>query len=131
MITATETDWETNETEFPHELARVMSAPPEAKEFDIDQDGAITLFDLYVTVVRNLAQSYLERELLATEHPLLDDNGDGERNRGANRLPHRRARGPSQAQETLDLPDELDRRWPRFKVRFASILAGGIRTADR
>lgn len=77
VITATETDWETNETEFPHELARVLSAPPEAKEFDIDQDGAITLFDLYVTVVRNLAQSYLERELLATEHPLLDDNGDG------------------------------------------------------
>ncbi len=77
VISATETDWETNETEFPHELARVLSAPPEAKEFDIDQDGTITLFDLYVTVVRNLAQSYLERELLATEHPLLDDNGDG------------------------------------------------------
>ena len=77
VITATEVDWETNETEFPHELARVLSAPPEAKDFDIDQDGASTLFDLYVTVVRNLAQSYLERELLATEHPLLDDNGDG------------------------------------------------------
>src|SRR5438093_2372014 len=77
VITATEVDWETNETEFPHELARVLSSPPEAKEFDIDQDGMITLFDLYVTVARNLAQSYLERELLATEHPLLDDNGDG------------------------------------------------------
>ena len=77
VITATEVDWETNETEFPHELARVLSALPEAKEFDIDQDGTSTLFDLYVTVVRNLAQSYLERELLATEHPLLDDNGDG------------------------------------------------------
>ena len=77
IITATEPDWETNETEFPHELARVLSAPPEAKEFDIDQDGTSTLFDLYVTIVRNLAQSYLERELLATEHPLLDDNGDG------------------------------------------------------
>lgn len=77
VITATEADWETNETEFPHELARMLSEPPPAKEFDIDQDGRGTLFDLYVTVVRNLAQSYLERELLATEHPLLDDNGDG------------------------------------------------------
>ncbi len=77
VITATETDWETNETEFPHELARVLSAPPDAKEFDIDQDGTISLFDLYVTVARNLAQSYLDREFLATEHPLLDDNGDG------------------------------------------------------
>jgi hypothetical protein len=77
VVTATETDWETNETEFPHELARVLSSPPEMKEFDIDHDGTITLFDLYVTVARNLAQSYLERQLLATEHPLLDDNGDG------------------------------------------------------
>lgn len=77
VITATEVDWETNETEFPHELARVLSEPPPAKEFDIDQDGRSTLFDLYVTVARTLAQSYLERELLATEHPLLDDNGDG------------------------------------------------------
>ena len=77
IIAATETDWETNETEFPHELARVLSTPPIAKELDIDADGALTVLDLYVTVVRNLAQSYLERELLATEHPLLDDNGDG------------------------------------------------------
>ncbi len=77
VISATETDWETNETEFPHELARVLSTPPETKELDIDEDGSISLFDLYVTVARNLAQSYVERELLATEHPLLDDNGDG------------------------------------------------------
>ena len=77
VISATETDWETNETEYPHELARVLSVPPELKDFDIDQDGTISLFDLYVTVARNLAQSYLEREFLATEHPLLDDNGDG------------------------------------------------------
>ena len=77
MISATEVDWEINETEFPHELARVLSSPPETKEFDIDQDGSITLFDLYVTVARNLAQSYVEREFIATEHSLLDDNGDG------------------------------------------------------
>ncbi len=77
VISATETDWETNETEFPHELARILSAPPETKELDIDEDGAISLFDLYVTVARNLAQSYVDRELLATEHPLLEDNGDG------------------------------------------------------
>ena len=77
VISATEVDWETNETEFPHELARVLSAPPEDKELDVDLDGAISLFDLYVTVARNLAQSYVEREFLATEHSLLDDNGDG------------------------------------------------------
>jgi hypothetical protein len=77
IISATDVDWEINETEFPQELAKVLSSPPEEKELDVDDDGAITLFDLYVTVTRNLAQSYLDRELLATEHPLIDDNGDG------------------------------------------------------
>lgn len=76
VITATEADWETNETEFPQQLTTTLGALPPEKEFDIDQDGAITVFDLYITVTRNLAQSYVERELLATEHPLLDDNGD-------------------------------------------------------
>jgi hypothetical protein len=77
VITATEADWETNEPEYPHELARVLSSPPDAKALDADEDGVLSLFDLYITVARNLAQSYVERELLCTEHPLLDDNGDG------------------------------------------------------
>ncbi|HUQ69212.1 MAG TPA: hypothetical protein VM165_06805 [Planctomycetaceae bacterium] len=77
VITATEADWETNETEFPHEFARVLSGLETAENLDVDKDGRVSLFDLYVTVVRTLAQSYLERELLATEHALLDDDGDG------------------------------------------------------
>ncbi len=77
VITATEADWETNETEFAGEFARILSSPPAEKELDVDQDGQITLFDLYITVARDLAQSYRDRELLATEHPLLDDNADG------------------------------------------------------
>jgi hypothetical protein len=77
VITATEADWETNETEFPAEFARILSTPPSMKELDVDEDGQISLFDLYITVARGLAQSYRDRELLATEHSLLDDNGDG------------------------------------------------------
>jgi hypothetical protein len=77
VISATEVDWETNETEFAGEFARLLSSPPPAKELDIDSDGQITLFDVYVTIARNLAQSYRDSELLATEHSLLDDNGDG------------------------------------------------------
>lgn len=77
VISATEEGYETNETEFPHELARVLTAPPATKEFDVDEDGAPSLFDLYVTVSRNLAASYSTNQLLTTEHPLLDDNGDG------------------------------------------------------
>ncbi|HET6424068.1 MAG TPA: hypothetical protein VFG20_10320 [Planctomycetaceae bacterium] len=78
VLAATETDWETNETEFPHELARLMAAEDfTTKDLDADQDGKFTMLDLYVTTVRNLAQSYFGGELLATEHALLDDDGDG------------------------------------------------------
>lgn len=77
VITATEADWETNETEFGSEFARVLSSPPQAKELDVDQDGQISLFDIYIAVARGLAQSFRDREVLATEHSLLDDNGDG------------------------------------------------------
>lgn len=77
VISATEADWETNETEFPRQLAGVLTDEIPLEELDADTDGKLTLFDLYLTVNRRLAQSYLERELLATEHPRLDDNGDG------------------------------------------------------
>lgn len=77
VITATEADWETNETEFPHEFARLLSSLAMEENLDADKDGRVSLFDLYITTVRNLAQSYLERELLATEHALLDDDGNG------------------------------------------------------
>lgn len=77
IISATEADWETNETEFPLQLAAALTEEIPFKEFDADSDGALTLFDLYITLNRRLAQSYLDRQFLATEHPLLDDNGDG------------------------------------------------------
>lgn len=77
VIAATEADWETNETELPYELASLLESPPAKEEFDIDGDGTMSLFDAYLTVARKLAQSYLDRELLSTEHALLDDNGDG------------------------------------------------------
>ncbi len=76
VISATEADYETNETEFPQELVKVLEAP-ETKESDVDSDGSFSVFDLYLTVARNITQSYVDRELLATEHALLDDNGDG------------------------------------------------------
>lgn len=77
IITATEPDLEVNETYFPHALAEVLASPPAAQEFDVDRDGRLTLFDLYITVARNIAQKFVDDELLPTEHALLDDNGDG------------------------------------------------------
>lgn len=77
VISATEADAEVNETIFPHKLAAALADPPVLPAFDIDGDGQATLFDAYLWAARETAQEYASGELLATEHSLLDDNGDG------------------------------------------------------
>ena len=76
VISATEADYETNETRFPlalaEELAKLSPDYP-----DVDMDGARSLFDLYIGIAKNVAQRYTDEMLLATEHSQLDDNGDG------------------------------------------------------
>lgn len=75
VITATEADREVNETLFPLALADVLAAPP--PEIDRDKDGSISVLELYLSVVANVMQRYVDDENLPTEHAKLDDNGDG------------------------------------------------------
>jgi hypothetical protein len=75
VVTATEPDQEVNETLFPQALADVLAAPPDG--IDRDQNGVISVFELYLAVVANVMQRYADDENLATEHAKLDDNGDG------------------------------------------------------
>jgi len=77
VIAATEADREVNETIFPHKLAAALSQPPPYLEFDIDDDGRLSLLDAYLWAAREAAQEYATGMLLATEHAQLDDNGDG------------------------------------------------------
>jgi hypothetical protein len=77
VITATEADREVNETIYPLVLADVLSSPPPAEAFDRDKDGRISLFDLYLTVSREVLRRYAEEKNIPTEHAQLDDNGDG------------------------------------------------------
>lgn len=77
VIAATEADAETNETTFPAVLVRVLTAGLDPAEHDFDKDGRLTLFDLYVAVAKEVAQDYATAEQVATEHPQLDDDGDG------------------------------------------------------
>jgi hypothetical protein len=77
VITATEADREVNETIFPHKLAVALAEPPAFAEFDIDEDGQISLLDAYLWSARETAQVYATDMLLATEHAQIDDNGDG------------------------------------------------------
>lgn len=77
IISATEADLEFNETLFPLALADVLLSPPHRDEFDVDRDGEISLFDLYITVVRRAIERYQIEMSFITEHALLEDNGDG------------------------------------------------------
>lgn len=77
VISATEADAEVNETMFPLKLAVALAEPPPMTEYDVDGDGRATLLDAYLWSAKATAQEYLSGELLATEHSLLDDDGDG------------------------------------------------------
>lgn len=77
VISATEPDLEVNETLFPYKLAEAIGTPAALGEIDLDQDQRVSVLDLYLWTVRETAQQYVTDELLATEHALLDDSGDG------------------------------------------------------
>ena len=77
VVAATEADAETNETTFPGVFAQTLVAGLNPAEHDVDKDGKLTLFDLYVVVAKEVAQNYASNEQLATEHAQLDDDGDG------------------------------------------------------
>jgi hypothetical protein len=77
VIAATEAGGETNETTFPSVFAQFLGSDLDLADHDVDQDGQLTLFDLYVVVANEIAQNYAKAEELATEHSQLDDDGDG------------------------------------------------------
>jgi hypothetical protein len=77
VIAATEADAETNETKFPGVFAQFLAGGLKPDEHDVDKDGKLSLFDLYVAVAKEIAQDYASAEQLATEHQQIDDDGDG------------------------------------------------------
>lgn len=77
VITATEPDLEVNETLYPQRLARALAGEVSYGEMEMDRDGHLSVLDLYLWIARDIAQEYATGMLLATEHSLLDDNGDG------------------------------------------------------
>jgi hypothetical protein len=73
IITATRSGYEVNATRFGGYLAKAIADPAA----DLDKDGQTSLLEAFLLASREVAQFYKEAGRLATEHPLLDDNGDG------------------------------------------------------
>lgn len=79
VISATEADLEFTATEMPYALADVLDGQGIGVQTleDIDQDGQLSMLDLYLAVNIEIHNRFSGAEQLQTEHAKLDDNGDG------------------------------------------------------
>lgn len=79
IITSAASDAETNGSIFHIALSGALTDISQNEQFDADKNGNISVLDLYVAISRNLSDLYYENDppLIPTEHPLLDDDGDG------------------------------------------------------
>jgi len=73
VITATRSGQEQNATRFTEFFIAALGAG----DADIDQDGHISVLETFVYANRLTAEFYGRAGRLATEHALLEDNGDG------------------------------------------------------
>jgi hypothetical protein len=73
VITATRSGQEQNATRF----AEYFIAALNNSEADADKNGRVSVFEAFAYTTKLTGDYYEKKGLLATEHALLDDNGDG------------------------------------------------------
>lgn len=73
IMTATKSGYEYNYTRFGAYLAEAMAG----QNADLDKDDQVSLLEAFLTASARTAEFYEEASRLATEHALIDDNGDG------------------------------------------------------
>lgn len=73
VITATRSGSEQNLTRFGKYLTAVLTD----KAADLDTDGSVSLLEAFLAASRKTTEFYQTESRLATEHALIDDNGDG------------------------------------------------------
>ena len=73
VISATDSAAQRFDTVFPeHFIAALADAAA-----DIDKNGRISIWEAFVSAAAGVRRHFQQRGQLATERPLLDDNGDG------------------------------------------------------
>ncbi len=73
IITATRSGYEQNYARF----GQFFSAAIADAKADLDKDGQVSLLEAFLQASRDAAEFYKTEGRLATEHALIDDNGDG------------------------------------------------------
>ena len=73
VVTATRSGVEVNFSRFGQHMADAIGST----EADLDKDGQTSLLEAFILASARTQEFYKSNERLATEHALLDDNGDG------------------------------------------------------
>jgi hypothetical protein len=73
VVTATRSGYEYNYARFGGYLAEVIAA----QDSDLDRDEQVSLLEAFLAASARTAEFYEREARLATEHALIDDNGDG------------------------------------------------------
>jgi hypothetical protein len=73
IITATRSGHEQNFARFGQYFAEAITN----MQADLDKDGQVSLLEAFLLASRQATEFYKTESRLATEHALLDDNGDG------------------------------------------------------
>jgi hypothetical protein len=73
IIAATRSGSEQNFARYGDYIATAMND----LAADLDKDGQVSLLEAHLTACRRVAEFYQQEARLATEHALVDDNGDG------------------------------------------------------
>ncbi len=73
IVSATRSGNEQNYTRFGKYFAEALAA----RASDLDRDGQISLLESFLSAASRTAEFYKTEGRLATEHPLIEDNGDG------------------------------------------------------
>lgn len=74
IITATRSGREQNETRFPGHFVTALTTDAA----DADKDGRVNLLEAFTYACREVERVFAQDNRIATEHALLDDDGDGE-----------------------------------------------------
>jgi hypothetical protein len=72
VVVATKSGFEMNFARFGEFIAEAVTDP----RADLDKDGQVSLLEAYLTASHRVEEYYRTHSQLASEHALLDDNGD-------------------------------------------------------
>jgi hypothetical protein len=121
VVTSTRSGFELNYARFGKFLAEALPDP----KSDLDKDGQISLLEAFLSASHRTTEFYKTDGRLATEHALIDDNGDG---LGTPSDWFRGVRATKQARDGAVLDGPRAHQFHLVRSRAEQQLAAGVRT---